>query len=194
MFVMAGGPKPGGSFTDVNEVFRPSRPQTSSSAQKDTEQRRASSRHVGAVMAMLATFGDADVLPPEESSQANIIIKALIQFQSAFLKSRHPAVREFFTEAQRAKFGTNARESFVAFERTGWTSATLEALADESGRQGNWDENGLSEGFREFNVDRRDFDLISDLFQQAKTKLHARGEDVHQVYAARRRDMPGATF
>ena len=33
-----------------------------------------------------------------------------------------------------------------------------------------------------------------DLFQQAKTKLHARGEDVHQVYAARRRDMPGATF
>ncbi len=194
MFVVAGGPKPGGSFTDANEVFRPSRPQTPSSAHKDTEQRRASSSHVGAVMAILATFGDADVLPPEKSSQANIIIKALIQFQSAFLKSRHPAVREFFAEAQRAKFGTNARESFAAFEQTGWTSVTLEALADESGKVGDWDTNGLSEGFREFNVGRRDFDLIIDLFQQAKIKLHARGENVHRVYAARRRDMPGATF
>ena len=123
-----------------------------------------------------------------------LIIKALIQFQSAFLKSRHPAVREFFAETQRAKFGTNARESFAAFEQTGWTSATLEALADKSRRLDNWDDNGLSEGFREFNVGRRDFDLIIDLFQQAKIKLHARGENVHQVFAARRRDMPGATF
>ncbi len=194
MFVMAGGPKPGGSYSDANEVFRPSRPQIPSSTDKDTEQRRASSRHVGAVMAMLATFSDADVLPPEESSEANVIIKALIQFQSAFLKSRHPAVREFFADTQRAKFGTDARESLAAFERTGWTSTTLEALADKSRRLDDWDDNGLSDGFREFNVGRRDFDLIIDLFQRAKMKLHARGEDVHQVYAARRRDMPGATF
>ena len=42
---------------------------------------------VGASMAVLATLQDADVLPPEGTPEANRVIKAVIQFQSVFLKS-----------------------------------------------------------------------------------------------------------
>jgi C1A family cysteine protease len=56
---------------------------------------RTSSVYIGSVMALLATFEDAGILPPEGTPQANGIIKAVIQFQSAFLKStssRDPAI------------------------------------------------------------------------------------------------------
>ncbi len=42
---------------------------------------------VGASMAVLAMLQDADVLPPEETPEANRIIKLVIQFQSVFMKS-----------------------------------------------------------------------------------------------------------
>ena len=44
-------------------------------------------------MAVLATLQDADVLPPEDTPEANRVIKAVIQFQSVFLKSSDPAVQ-----------------------------------------------------------------------------------------------------
>jgi len=204
LFVLAGGPKPGGSFSNVNEVFRPPTKEHASlrsvSDQPITDKRlpegktRASSQHVGSVMAMLATFDEARVLPPENSAQANQIIKALIQFQSAFLKSRHPAVRSFFVAAQQAKFGPDAEAVLTTFQRTGWTSAVMEALAEYGAQDRAWEDRGLAEGLREYNVTRQDFELLVDLFRQASTQLHARGEDVHQVYAARRRDMPGGAF
>ena len=47
---------------------------------------------VGASMAVLAMLQDADVLPPEETPEANRIIKLVVQFQSVFMKSGDPAV------------------------------------------------------------------------------------------------------
>jgi hypothetical protein len=205
IFVVAGGPKPGGSFSNVNEVFQP--PAREQAGDRQTillrpvvdnsfadGKKRASSQHVGSVMAMLATFEEAQVLPPETSAQANRIIKVLIQFQSAFLKSRQPAVRNFFAAAQRAKFGPGAEEILNTFQQNGWTSEVLEALSDYGTQDRVWENGDLAEGLREYNVTRQDFDLLIDLFQRAKTQFHARGTDVHQVYAARRRDMPGAAF
>jgi N-acetylneuraminic acid mutarotase len=203
LFVVAGGPKPGGSFSNVNEVFRPPTKEHARlpvSDQPITDKRvpegksRASSQHVGSVMAMLATFDEAQVLPPENSAQANQIIKALIQYQSAFLKSPHPAVRSFFVAAQQAKFGPDAEAVLTTFQRTGWTSAVMEALAEYGTQDRAWEDGGLAEGLREYNVMRQDFELLVDLFRRARTQLHARGADVHQVYAARRRDMPGGGF
>ena len=46
-------------------------------------------------MALLAVFDEAQVLPPEGSSEATQLVHALIQAQSAFLKSQNPAVRNF---------------------------------------------------------------------------------------------------
>ena len=145
-------------------------------------------------MAMLATFDEAHVLPPENSAQANQIIKALIQFQSAFLKSRHPAVRGFFVAAQQAKFGPEAGDVLTAFQRTGWTSEVMEALADYGAQERVWRDGSLTEGLREYNVTREDFELLVELFRRAKQQLQARGEDVHHVYTDRRREMPGAAF
>src|ERR1041384_4437668 len=56
---------------------------------------------VGNVMALLAVFEDADVLPPESSPDANALIHALIQTQAALSKSRNPVVREWFMGAFR---------------------------------------------------------------------------------------------
>jgi N-acetylneuraminic acid mutarotase len=204
LFVVAGGPKPGGSFSNVNEVFRP--PAHNHASVQPTfaaritdpplsgRRTRASQQHVGSVMAMLATFEEAQVLPPENSSQANQIIKALIQFQSAFLKSRHPAIRDFFAAAQQAKYGPDAKDILTSFERTGWTSAAMEGLADYQLQNRAWDDGALADALREYNVTRQDYELLVGLFQRAKVQLEARGENVHEVYAARRRAMPGASF
>lgn len=204
IFVVAGGPKPGGSFSNINEVFQPPAieqtnllhfPARPVADKPFTDgKKRASSQYVGSVMAMLATFQDAQVLPPESSPQANLIIKALIQLQSAFLKSQQPAVRNFFAAAQQAKFGPGAEEVVKRFQQSGWTSEAMEALSDYGAQDHAWDDGKLADGLREYNVTRQDFELLIDLFQRASTQLRARGADVHQVYAARRRDMPGAAF
>jgi N-acetylneuraminic acid mutarotase len=204
LFVVAGGPKPGGSFSNANEVFMPpAKPHAGLMSvvtqritdEPSTEPRtRTKSQHVGSVMAMLATFDEAHVLPPENSPQANQVIKALIQFQSAFLKSRHPAVREFFMAAAQAKFGAEAGNVVAGFHQTGWTSAVMEALTDYGAQDQPWQGGTLADGLREYNVTKADFELLIELFRRTKQQLHARGEDVHQVYAARRRDMPGAAF
>lgn len=143
-------------------------------------------------MALLATFEDAGILPPEGTPQANRIIKAVIQFQSAFLKSRHPAVREFFTEAHHAKFGEQGADVERAFQQTGWTAESFEAVVEAGlGRQ-EWNSNGLQEGLREFNIGKPDFDILADLYQRSTRVFTEQGKSLSEVYALRRRDMPGA--
>ena len=48
---------------------------------------RASSAMVGTIMTLLATFDEAEILPPEGTTQANQVIHGLIQLQSALMKS-----------------------------------------------------------------------------------------------------------
>src|SRR2546430_15308754 len=54
---------------------------------------------VGHVMALLAVFEEAAVLPPETSPEANALIHALIQTQAALTKSTNPATRRWVTYA-----------------------------------------------------------------------------------------------
>ena len=107
------------------------------SAARDTHRPRNQLGHrspyIGSVMALLATFEDAGVLPPEGTPQANSIIKAVIQFQSAFLKSHHPAVQQFFAEAHRLKFGNLAGEMEASFRQSGWSAESFDAVI-EAGR------------------------------------------------------------
>src|SRR2546428_6318163 len=53
---------------------------------------------VGHIMALLAVFEEADVLPPETSPEANALIHALIQTQAALTKSTNPATRRWFAD------------------------------------------------------------------------------------------------
>ena len=110
-------------------------------------------------MALLATFEDAGILPPEGTPQANGIIKAVIQFQSAFLKSRHPAVQQFFGEAHRRKFGPRAAEIEASFQEGGWSAESFDAVIAAGQTPSVWTDHGLIDAFKEFNIGKPDFDL-----------------------------------
>lgn len=183
LYVISGGPRPGGSYSNVNEVFTPPAVQPAG---------RASAETVGAVMAILAAFGDAGTLPPEQSPEANRLIKALIQFQAAFMRSEHPAVQHWLRDAFMARFGEAAPEALNAFKAGGWTSEALEAVVDYAAATLVWNDPGIHEGLRAFNIGRPDFDLLARVFNDARAKLETRGRTIHEVYTARRKEMPGA--
>ncbi|MGH7260938.1 MAG: Kelch repeat-containing protein [Nitrospiraceae bacterium] len=184
LYVISGGPKPGGSYSNVNEVFTPPGPKPAG---------RASAAQVGAVMALLATFEDAGVLPTENSPDANRLIKALIQFQAAFMKSNSPAVQLLLRDALAANSSEAAPAALDAFRTGGWTSRSLEAVMDYAAAVPVWTRPGVSEGFQAFNVGHTEFNLLAQTFTEARARFSATGRNIHEIYAARRKEMPGAT-
>ena len=148
---------------------------------------------VGAAMAVLATLQDADVLPPEGTLDANRVIKAVIQFQSVFLKSDDPSVKLFLIQALATQEGRSTDETLSRFHSTGWTSDVLEALSDQWAATTIDQRDRLAPGFRQFNVSPADFDRLMELIVKARTAFVQRGETMYQVFAQRRREMPGGT-
>lgn len=144
-------------------------------------------------MAVLATLQDADVLPPEGTPEANRIIKAVIQFQSVFLKSGDPFVQLFLTQALAVQEGERADETLSRFRSTGWTSDVLEALSDHWIATAIDQRDRLGPGFRQFNVSTADFDWFMELIAKARTTFVQQGQSMHQIFAQRRREMPGGT-
>jgi len=144
-------------------------------------------------MAVLATLKDADVLPPEDTPEANRVIKAVIQFQSVFLKSGDPAVQLFLTHALAAQEGCSTDETLAGFRSTGWTSEVLEALNTQWATTAIEQRDRLTPGFRQFNVSLMDFDWLMEFIAKARTTFMQRGQNIHQVFAQRRREMPGGT-
>lgn len=146
---------------------------------------------VGASMAVLATLQDADVLPPEDTPEANRVIKAVIQFQSVFLKSSDPAVQLLLTQALAAQEGGHGEENLSRFRSTGWTSDVLEALSTQWLTTATDQQERLVPGFRQFNVSPGDFDRLMELVAKARTTFLQRGQTLQQVFAQRRQEMPG---
>jgi len=144
-------------------------------------------------MAVLAMFQDADVLPSEGTPEANRIIKLVIQFQSVFTKGGDPDVQAFLRQALAVQRGGDAQEALSRFRSAGWTSDVLEALGNQ------WDattieqREKLAPGFRQFNVNLEDFNSLMELVAKTRVSLERRGQDIHQVFAQRRREMPGGT-
>jgi len=144
-------------------------------------------------MAVLAMLQDAEVLPPEGTPEANRVIKAVIQFQSVFLKSGDPDVQAFLSRACVAQRGSGAHETATRFRSAGWTSDVLEALSEQWVATAIDQRERLAPGFRQFNVGLADFDSLMELVAKARTVLELRGQNIHQVFAQRRREMPGGT-
>ena len=148
---------------------------------------------VGASMAVLATLQDADVLPPEGTPEANVVIKSVIQFQSVFMKSDDPSVKLFLTQALATQGVRSAAETVSRFRSTGWTSDVLEALSDQWAATTIGQRDRLAPGFSQFNISQADFDYLMELIAKARTAFRQRGQNFHQVFAQRRREMPGGT-
>jgi len=185
MVSLCGGPTPGLSFSNLNERFTPTLHRTGPS-----EPPRASRQQVGTIMALLATFDDAGVLPPETSPDANRLVHALIQCQAAFMKSRHPAVQHYLGAAFSDQPRKGDRLTAEQFRTEGLTSRSLEAIVDYSVVRPPWEHPEIMDALREFNVGRPDVELIARTFQQARSRLTAKGRNIHAVYGARRKDMP----
>ena len=148
---------------------------------------------IGASMAVLAMFQDADVLPPEGTPEANRIIKSVIQFQSVFQKSGDSYVRAFLSRALAQQRGSEANEAASRFRSAGWTSEVLEALREQWVATAIDQRVRLAPGFHQFNISLEDFDSLMDLVAKARTALEQRGQNMHQVFAQRRQEMPGGT-
>ncbi len=187
IYLVAGGPKPGATFSAHTDIFVPP-----TGGGNGGTKAPASAAQVGSVMAILAAWSEAGVLPPESTPDASRIVKALIQFQSALMKSRNPHVVQFFEGAFARKFGGAAESLLQQGRRDGWTSRTLEAVAEYATGTAQWDREGLETGWREFNVGTQDLRLLAGLHQAAKAELAGEGKDVHVVYESKRRLMPGA--
>lgn len=192
LYVLSGGPTPGGSFSNVNEVFMPAgvRPAAIGlSGSQTVSSTRASRQQVRTIMALLAAFDDAGTLPPESSPEANRLIKTLIQFQAALMKSQHPAVRQLLTDALTTKWGEAAGAHITAFRADGWTSDSLEAVVEYLDRHPVWDHADLEPGLRAYNIGREDIELLARTFHAARERLATKGQDLHAVYALKRREM-----
>ena len=142
-------------------------------------------------MAVLATLQDADVLPPEGTPEANRVIKSVIQFQSVFLKSGDPDVQLFLTQALTTQGERSPDKTLSRFRLAGWTSEVLEALSEQWVITAIDQRDQLAPGFRQFNVSLEDFDSLMELITKTQTVLEQRGQNIHQVFAQRRREMPG---
>jgi hypothetical protein len=142
-------------------------------------------------MAVLATLQDAEVLPPEGTPEANRVIKTVIQFQSVFMKSGDPDVQTFLSLALAEKGGSSSDEAVSRFRSSGWTSDVLEALSALWVATAIDQRELLAPGFRQFNVSLMDFDWFMELVAKARTAFVQRGQNIHQVFAQRRQEMPG---
>ena len=125
-------------------------------------------------MAVLAMLHDADVLPPENTPEANLVIKVVIQFQSVFMKSSDPTVQAFLSHALATKTGTAPDEALSRFRSTGWTSDVLEAMEEQWAATTIDQRERLAPGFCQFNVSPADFDSLMGLVAKARAALEQR--------------------
>jgi hypothetical protein len=141
---------------------------------------------VGHIMALLAVFEEADVLPPESSPEANALIHALIQTQAALTKSTNPATKEWFAEALRRSEAHGAELD----PRGGLTSRALEAIVTYAETHPPTARPDVMAGFQEFNVSPADLDRMARVYAQARDRLRSTGQDIHRLYKKQRRAMP----
>jgi hypothetical protein len=146
---------------------------------------------VGSVMALLATFEAANVLPPEGTSQANQLIHGLIQLQSVLVKSQALEWSEYVSAAVNHRFEMDSAAILRSIHQSGLTSKVLEALLIYDKKMPIWDQPAMAQIFQRYNVSRPDWQLIEQIFAQADTAYRTKGSSIHEAYEQWRSQMPG---
>lgn len=143
-------------------------------------------------MAVLATLEQAHILPPEGTTEANRIIKSVIQLQSLFTKNTDPSVQEFLREAVASKHGEQTSQLLSQFHSGGWTPDVLEALAEGTLRSRAEDLAQLAPGLASVNLSVDDLQRFMLLVRDGEQALASGGRSFHEVFASFRTTMPGA--
>jgi len=146
---------------------------------------------VGSVMALLATFESANVLPPEGTSQANQLIHGLIQLQSALVKSQSSALNDYVSAAVDSRFETESAALLQSIHQSGLTSKVLEALLFYDQKMPIWDQPAIVHIFQRYNLSRPDWQLIEQIFDKANAVFRAKRSSIHEAYEQWRSQMPG---
>lgn len=146
---------------------------------------------VGSIMALLATFEDANVLPPEGTSQANQLIHGLIQLQSALVKSQSTELSEYVSAAVEQRFKKESAGVLQSIHQSGLTSKMLEALVSYNYKMPMWEKPALTELFQRYNVSRQDWELMEKIFGEADQAYRMKGSSIHDAYEQWRSQMPG---
>jgi len=142
-------------------------------------------------MAVLGTFHEAGVLPPEADPRANQLIRSLIQFQSLFLQSQDPAVQDYVASALTAQKEKREPGILHTFYAQGWTSESLEAMVEYSLQHPIGENLPLKAIQESYNVSQGDWALIQELFLQARQHFEDQSQDVHAVFSEERKGFPG---
>jgi hypothetical protein len=152
---------------------------------------RASSSIVGTIMALLATFDEAGILPPEGTPQANQVIHALIQLQSTLMKSTSPELAAYRIEAEAFwRRQHSGGEGGDAGDK-GLTAKVLGAFIAYDQEHSLWAVPKVVLAMQEFNVTRADWVMIVDLFHQAEAVFRQQGRSLYDVFEVWRISMPG---
>ena len=147
------------------------------------QSKRAPAKQVRAVMALLAMFNEAEVLPPESDPRANQLIRSLIQFQSVFIKSHEPAIQKFFASALLSRWGQQGTLVRDSFYEQGWTSESLEALVEYSQTHAMWQDEQMKTVFHQYDLNTADWALVQDIFNAARQQFMAERHNMHEVFA-----------
>jgi hypothetical protein len=142
-------------------------------------------------MALLATLQEAGILPPEGTPAANRVIQVVIQFQSLFMKSTDASVRAFIDQAFERRSMARPQDLGAQLRSGGWTSEIVEALCDDYGTRSDEARAPLAGAFARVNMRPDDFELLCDLYAQARAAFDRQGRDIHRIFAEHRRSMPG---
>lgn len=146
---------------------------------------------VQTIMALLATFESAGILPAEGNPEANQLIHGLIQFQSVMVKSRSPALNEYLSAAvaQESHLGTGDLRKTI--DQNGLTSQILEAIVTYDRKRPIWNQLAIVPILQSYNISRGDWELISRMFTQADAVYRAQGSSIHEEYEQWRTKLRG---
>jgi len=152
---------------------------------------RTRSSMVGAIMALLATFDEAGILPPEGTAQANQLIHGLIQLQSVLLKSTSPELTAYRMAAEAQWVSEHKDVEDEGREPGGLTSKVLAMLIRYDHTHPLWEDPKIVAAMQGFNVTHADWNFMRECFHQADTVFSKQGRSIHTVYESWRMKMPG---
>jgi hypothetical protein len=174
-----------GGFMPVNNEGTPHQ------SSPEMPSQRAGSALVGSIMALLATFEAANVLPPEGTSQANQLIHGLIQLQSAIVKSNSSELREYVSAAIESHYEGEGTSLAQSIHQNGLTSKVLEAILVYDRNMSMWDNPAIVHLLQSYNVSQSDWQLIGQIFAKADMAYRTKGLSIHEAYGQWRTQMPG---
>ncbi len=153
---------------------------------------RASSKMVGTIMALLAIFDEAGILPPEGTAQANQVIHGLIQLQSTLMKSNSTELADYQMAAETFWASQHQDMQDGALQEEGLTLRVLEALIAHDQEHPMWNDQKIVSAMQGFNVSHADWLFIVQLFNKANVVFRDQGRSIHTVYNAWRLKFPGS--